>query len=139
MVFFILIFFIPSSPRWLVKRGRRAEAERILVRFGYGDPTPQANEIQQSLAAEQAAPQHGFRDDVALYLVRAAVDRRRAARQVRRGCEFRVRRTHARLAEPVQRNPRVVRHAVIRGCFELQRIDALLQIGGQIDQGNGLN
>jgi MFS transporter, SP family, arabinose:H+ symporter len=31
-VFFALLFGVPESPRWLVKRGREAEAERILAR-----------------------------------------------------------------------------------------------------------
>jgi SP family sugar porter-like MFS transporter len=33
-VFFALMFFVPESPRWLVKYGRDAEAESILTRVG---------------------------------------------------------------------------------------------------------
>jgi MFS transporter, SP family, arabinose:H+ symporter len=34
LLFFVLMFTVPESPRWLVKNGRGAEAERILGRVG---------------------------------------------------------------------------------------------------------
>jgi SP family sugar porter-like MFS transporter len=33
-LFFLLMFFVPESPRWLAKNGREAKVERILVRIG---------------------------------------------------------------------------------------------------------
>jgi SP family sugar porter-like MFS transporter len=33
-LFFVLMFLVPESPRWLVKNGRAAEAEKVLARVG---------------------------------------------------------------------------------------------------------
>ncbi|AVR46993.1 MFS transporter [Christiangramia fulva] len=36
-LFFLLMFFVPESPRWLAKNGKERKAERILTRIGGSD------------------------------------------------------------------------------------------------------
>ena len=52
-LFFLLMFFVPESPRWLAKNGKEAKAERILARIGGADyaHVEYAN-IWQTLAKE---------------------------------------------------------------------------------------
>ncbi len=51
-LFFVLMFAIPESPRWLVKNGRSADAERILGRVGGSTFAGRAMaEIKDTLAA----------------------------------------------------------------------------------------
>ena len=50
-VFFALMFLNPRSPRWLVARGRSAEAAAVLEKVGAADVRKELQEIEESLAA----------------------------------------------------------------------------------------
>lgn len=51
-LFFALMFIVPESPRWLVKNGRAAEAEKVLARVGGpGFAAEALGEIRSTLAA----------------------------------------------------------------------------------------
>lgn len=49
-VFFLLIFGIMESPRWLVSAGRSEEARRVLARLGEPDVDGELRDIQESLS-----------------------------------------------------------------------------------------
>lgn len=55
-LFFLLLFLIPQSPRWLVARGRDAEARQVLARCGAAPATldEEIGEIQASLVGQEA-------------------------------------------------------------------------------------
>jgi MFS transporter, SP family, xylose:H+ symportor len=54
-IFFLLLFFTPQSPRWLVACGRTMEAKEVLERCGTdtGDIDEEIAAIQRSFASEQ--------------------------------------------------------------------------------------
>lgn len=57
-VFFVLLFAIPESPRWLAKRGRTDEARRVLARVGEGG-APGADAELGAIAASLAEGRDG--------------------------------------------------------------------------------
>lgn len=58
VVFFVGIFSLPDSPRWLMMRGRKEEATRVLLKLR-GNPKIVEQE-EQEIAAQLRIPQHGW-------------------------------------------------------------------------------
>jgi sugar porter (SP) family MFS transporter len=58
VLFFFMLFGIPRSPRWLVKKGRIGEAQHVLAQVG--DPNPEAEiaTIADSIHTELGAGRH---------------------------------------------------------------------------------
>jgi SP family sugar porter-like MFS transporter len=54
LLFFLLMFLVPESPRWLVKNGRAAAAEKVLARVGGAGFAGEAlADIRATLAADE--------------------------------------------------------------------------------------
>lgn len=51
--FFAMLFFVPNSPRWLVKVGKEEEAIKVINKLRVYDGGKLINEIKQSLASEE--------------------------------------------------------------------------------------
>ena len=60
LAFSLLLLGIPESPRWLVKRHRREDAEGVLTRLGHEDPQALVKEIAESLHEETVAADEPF-------------------------------------------------------------------------------
>ncbi|MFH1740186.1 MAG: sugar porter family MFS transporter, partial [bacterium] len=76
MVFLVLLFFVPESPRWLTKQGRESEALRILSRVsGKENAEREMIEIKDAIAHEGGSIfqlfQPGLRIALAIGLVLA--------------------------------------------------------------------
>lgn len=53
VLFFLLLFIIPQSPRWLVKKDRYEDARTVLLQLGNEQPDKELQGITQSLVAEK--------------------------------------------------------------------------------------
>jgi sugar porter (SP) family MFS transporter len=49
LLFFVMVFFVPESPRWLVKNRQGAEAEKVLASIGETNPSLALRSIEESL------------------------------------------------------------------------------------------
>jgi sugar porter (SP) family MFS transporter len=52
LLFFLLLIGIPQSPRWLVRKGRLAEAKEVFTRIGEPDPDQEIADVVESLGVE---------------------------------------------------------------------------------------
>ena len=59
-IFFLLLFSIPRSPRWLVKNQQITEAGEVLRRFGEANYQQELNDIVESLAADHTSDETFF-------------------------------------------------------------------------------
>ena len=59
-IFFVLLYFIPQSPRWLVKKSRNAEALLVLNRICPEDAAKELNEIEKSLITDNESKRETF-------------------------------------------------------------------------------
>jgi MFS transporter, SP family, xylose:H+ symportor len=55
VVFLVVTFFLPRSPRWLVQNGREAEAIPVLTQLGYADPAGEVAKMKAAADRDRAA------------------------------------------------------------------------------------
>jgi SP family arabinose:H+ symporter-like MFS transporter len=55
VLFLVMLFRIPRSPRWLIEKGRTAEAREVLNKIAGGAADAELAEIEESLASDRAA------------------------------------------------------------------------------------
>ena len=55
LLFLLMLFFIPRSPRWLAMKGRAAEALEVLELTGVENPSQELDEIVSSIHMERSA------------------------------------------------------------------------------------
>ena len=67
--FFAMLFFVPNSPRWLVKVGREEEAIKVINKLRVYDGGKLMNEIKQSLASEEGVKKEDLFHGKNLHLV----------------------------------------------------------------------
>lgn len=77
LVFLVLIFFIPNSPRWLIKLNRISEAREILLKIGGKNVEEEIEEITESLKSETGAKKEklftaGFKRPIVYAMLLAA-------------------------------------------------------------------
>jgi len=55
LLFLLMLFFIPRSPRWLAMKGRAAEALEVLELIGVENPSKELDEIVSSIHMERSS------------------------------------------------------------------------------------
>ncbi|MUT67219.1 sugar porter family MFS transporter [Paenibacillus sp. NEAU-GSW1] len=70
VLFFILLFFVPESPRWLIKQGRSLDALNILLRIhGEEAAKQEVLDIKQSFAQENGSMKQLFSPGLRIALI----------------------------------------------------------------------